>query len=471
MKKMYLVTTDYPNSGPDSVFVLPEIPELAKRFDLTVICTGGRRDCAHVREGISYEYFDLRLTAAKKLYYILKYPFQKPCRKELAVIWTKHRREKRKDLLGRLLKSVEFYACAEEFYRFFTMKAPDGGCVNGHACMHRHTDIGRASRYKQEGRQPGLRIPASVAEARQRVATGFHTWWRARNEASRYKQEACFYTFWCNAYSLSLILHKKEYPGYRLFTRLHGYDLYEERYLYGRQPFKEVINDGLDKLFFVAQRPMDYYLEHHPKLCADKACVARLGVYGLTIRPDRKREGAAVLVSCSNVIALKRVHLIVEALALLSEQICWVHFGDGEDFGKVRELAKKKLENKENISYNLRGRVANAEVRRFYEENGADIFLTTSSTEGCPVSVMEALAAGLLVIGTAVGEIPSMIADNGRLLGENPEPEEVAEAIRWALALPEEEKAKMRESSRQLWENFYDAKKNAPLVAEAAMDR
>ncbi len=430
MKKMFLVTTDYPNSGSDSVFVLPEIPELAKRFDLTVFCTGGRRDCAHVQDGIAYEYFDLRLTAAKKLYYVLKYPFQKPCRKEFAVIWTKHRREKRRDLLGRLQKSIEFYACAEEFYRFFKM--------------------------------------------RKRGAAGFHAWRRAKNDAGQVpphrRQEACFYTFWCNAYSLSLILHKKEYSGYRLFTRLHGYDLYEERCLYGRQPFKEVINDGLDKLFFVAERPMEYYLEHHPELCAQKACVARLGVHGLSLQPCRKREKAAVLVSCSNVIPLKRVHLIVEALALLSGEIYWVHFGDGEDFGKIRELAEKKLANKENISYNLRGRVANREVRRFYEENEADIFLTTSSTEGCPVSVMEALAAGLLVIGTAVGEIPSMIADNGRLLGENPDAGEVAEAIRWALALSEEEKTKMRQNSRRIWETFYDAEKNAPLVAEAAMD-
>ena len=53
------------------------------------------------------------------------------------------------------------------------MKAPDGGCVDGRMYAHSHTDIGRASRYEQGGRQAGLRIPAAIAGARKRGAIGF----------------------------------------------------------------------------------------------------------------------------------------------------------------------------------------------------------------------------------------------------------------------------------------------------------
>ena len=40
---------------------------------------------------------------------------------------------------------------AEEGYGAFTLKAPDSGCVDGRACTHSHTDIGRASRYEYVG--------------------------------------------------------------------------------------------------------------------------------------------------------------------------------------------------------------------------------------------------------------------------------------------------------------------------------
>ena len=49
---------------------------------------------------------------------------------------------------------------------FFTMKVPASGGVNGQACLPLHTDICRASRYEQEGRQAGLRIPAAIAGVR-----------------------------------------------------------------------------------------------------------------------------------------------------------------------------------------------------------------------------------------------------------------------------------------------------------------
>ena len=58
-----------------------------------------------------------------------------------------------------------------------------------------------------------------------------------------------------------------------------------------------------------------------------------------------------------------------------------------------------------------------------------DSFITTSSTEGLPVSIQEAMAAGIPIIGTNVGGIPEMIDGNGVLLSANPSNKEVAEAI------------------------------------------
>lgn len=407
-KKLYLITTNYPNKGGDSVFVLPEISELVKSFDLTVICTSGKRENDSKHEGITYYYYKPELSEYKKLLYVLKYPFSKVCREDFFVILKKNRMEKRSDFWGRIRKSIEFYACGEEFYHFF-------------------------KKYIDNGRE---------------------------------REEAIFYTFWCNEYSLPLIIHSQKYPNYHLVTRLHGYDLYEERYLYGRQPFKEVINRGLDKLFFVADRPMQYYLKRHPELDINKAVVIRLGVDQIVRSKAWHYGKSAMIISCSNVIPLKRVEIIINALASLQEDICWIHFGTGECMSAIQKLAEKKLGKKKNITYSLKGYVPNVEIRRFYEENNVDCFLTTSSTEGCPVSVMEALAAGIPIIGTAVGEIPSMINGNGILLKENPSDQEVAEAILQVINMPQEMKMLMRKRSFEIWSEYYDAKKNAPYLAQ-----
>ena len=63
--------------------------------------------------------------------------------------------------------------CIFQCGSFFTMKAPDGGCVDGRACTHRHSDIGRARRYEHAGRQAVVRILAAIAGARSAEQSAF----------------------------------------------------------------------------------------------------------------------------------------------------------------------------------------------------------------------------------------------------------------------------------------------------------
>ena len=55
--------------------------------------------------------------------------------------------------------------------------------------------------------------------------------------------------------------------------------------------------------------------------------------------------------------------------------------------------------------------------------SGADVFLHCSDHEGLPVSIHEAIAAGLPVIAARVGGIPDLVreGENGRLLGPDDE--------------------------------------------------
>jgi glycosyltransferase involved in cell wall biosynthesis len=86
----------------------------------------------------------------------------------------------------------------------------------------------------------------------------------------------------------------------------------------------------------------------------------------------------------------------------------------------------------------------------------ADLFLLPSHAEGLPVSMLEAMAAGLPVIVTPVGGIPEAIQDgrNG-LLAQPRNPEELAAAIR-RLLTDEGLRSRLGQRARQTVREHFD---------------
>lgn len=69
--------------------------------------------------------------------------------------------------------------------------------------------------------------------------------------------------------------------------------------------------------------------------------------------------------------------------------------------------------------------------------NAADVLLLSSRFEGMPITVIEALACGLPVVATNVGEVPRLVADGvtGRLAAER-SAAALADGLAWVLARP-----------------------------------
>lgn len=84
----------------------------------------------------------------------------------------------------------------------------------------------------------------------------------------------------------------------------------------------------------------------------------------------------------------------------------------------------------------------------------ADIYVNSSHWEGTPVSVLEAMAAGLPVVATAVGESPYLLAQNVGLLVPDHSPAELADALLSLLA-SQEERQKFGELARKRIEQSY----------------
>lgn len=79
------------------------------------------------------------------------------------------------------------------------------------------------------------------------------------------------------------------------------------------------------------------------------------------------------------------------------------------------------------------GRVENKEIYRYLDS--ADIILSAPTADNMPVSLLEAMNAGLLVIASRVGGVPYLIDENetGLLFASNDD-KELAEKMLWAVS-------------------------------------
>ena len=114
------------------------------------------------------------------------------------------------------------------------------------------------------------------------------------------------------------------------------------------------------------------------------------------------------VVSCSNLIPIKRVELLARVLAGLTTPFEWTHFGDGPSHGAVEKCVR---EFPKHGRARLAGTRPNSEVLLFFRENPVDVFVNLSESEGVPVSIMEALAHGVPTVATDVGGTKEIVDD------------------------------------------------------------
>jgi len=131
----------------------------------------------------------------------------------------------------------------------------------------------------------------------------------------------------------------------------------------------------------------------------------------LRIPKDKK-----VLLTVSRLYDLKQVDKIIEILNEINEEFIFIVVGHG-----TREYEKYLRDKAKQLLYNNRIRfegykTAN-ELVDYY--NSADLFIHTSKSEAGPVSVMEAMACGLPIFCTDVGNTAEILKENnaGILVG------------------------------------------------------
>lgn len=291
---------------------------------------------------------------------------------------------------------------------------------------------------------------------------------------SDYGANTFLYSYWADDAALASVFLKSDLPQLTTFCRVHGWDLYFERSSYYYLPFRKLIFNGLDAVFPISENGKNYLLSHFDTIIDQgRIYQSRLGIRTVDALPNQAREYRRFrLVSCSNLIPIKRVELIIRALSHITElEIDWTHFGDGSEQQKLQSIAVKLLEQKENIAFHFPGRLPNWKVLEYYSNHTVDLFITLSKYDGIPVSIMEAMSFGIPTLATDVGGVSEIVINGktGFLLDQEVDPKDVAEVIENVASMDSKAYDALRKEAKNIWGTFYSADINYPAFCDKVL--
>lgn len=270
--------------------------------------------------------------------------------------------------------------------------------------------------------------------------------------SNKINENAVHYSFWCNNWVTSLSILRKK----KLYTRVHGFDLYHDRRDNQIIPFRNFQLRHIKHVFCVSQFAQSYLQKHYPSF-KSKYSTAPLYVSDRGTNPWND-QNKAVIVSCSNIIPLKRVELIANALAAIQRPLLWVHFGAG-DTKQLKEIFGKFPKEVEVL---LKGQVSNNEIIEFYRKQPVNVFLHMSSSEGgIPVAIQEAISFGIPVIATNAGGVPEIVNEKTGILidSEDVTPEKVEKTVLNFLN-SELNTMQFRTKVKKYWKDKFSAESN-----------
>ena len=251
------------------------------------------------------------------------------------------------------------------------------------------------------------------------------------------------YSFWSDvAAHAALLARASLHTNYPVVARAHGWDLYDERRRPELIPLRLPLARELDRLFFVSENGRNYAANRWD-LPPSRALVARIPIEPPTQRAsaclgDRSGETLRIL-SCSSTVSVKQLPLMAKAVQIAGEQtscdfVDWTHIG-GPD---TEMLAKLAARFPIDIRVRFPGSVTNAEVRKLMAQGPWDVFVNTSSSEGLPVSIVEAMSHSIPIVATDVGgSAEAVLPGGGIVVPATSSAEGVARAIAGIVASPE----------------------------------
>lgn len=232
----------------------------------------------------------------------------------------------------------------------------------------------------------------------------------------------------------------------------------------------------LDKIYFIAKGMKEVYVRALPNWIQydkEKMLTRYLGsLRYFSANVQTTANDIFTICTCSGAVKLKRIDIIINALALLQcGPVQWIHIGGGPLLEPLNQLAKTILKDKTNIEYRFIGHLENIDVHKYYRDHQVDLFLNVSESEGVPVSIMEAMSYGIPAMATNVGATCELVQDKRLLLPKELTPQLLADRITWFYTLPKCDKVRIRRMSEKIWETNFNADYNAKQYYKKLVQR
>lgn len=217
--------------------------------------------------------------------------------------------------------------------------------------------------------------------------------------------------------------------------------------------------ENTDRIVFIAKIGQTNFLKFYPKRTLQDTSVIINGIDDLSSVQKQEVDSIKQKPSpfkyrlcCTGTINTRKGHrIIIEALHQMDTDVLkQVHvdfMGEGGERPVLEDIVKD-YGLAEHVTFH--GLVPNAEVYRHLAQN--NIYILMSKNEGLPISIIEAMRAGLPVISTDVSGIPELVRPefNGFLL--NPD---VAELTALLNKLPDYNWETMGKNSRMRFEEEF----------------
>lgn len=267
------------------------------------------------------------------------------------------------------------------------------------------------------------------------------------------KENIILYSYWFYSGAYTGGNLKKRNIIKKAVSRAHGYDLYLER---GYQPLKKEVLERIDMIYPCSKRGEEYLKNLYKKENIKYSYLGTVNNNQFILQNKNYK-----IISCSSIVPLKRINLIILALEILGEKyknLEWIHFGSGIEEKKIKKMAKEKLKE---IAYEFKGHCKNQDLLEYYRTNEILLFLHLSSSEGLPVSMMEAQSYGIPIVAANVGGVNEIVnKKTGILLSDNPTILEIVDGIEKILNLSKDEYNKYSMNSYTNWYENFNAEKN-----------
>lgn len=234
----------------------------------------------------------------------------------------------------------------------------------------------------------------------------------------------------------------------KVVVRMHRYDLYEyenNNYI----PFRKQLLNKKITILPSSDDGLKHLLSHYPRHVSDLR-TQRCGVLPTKVLTTGSFGETLKIVSCSYLVPVKRINLMIASAALLKIPFEWHHIGSGPLETELKDIV---FQNNINSFFKFIGKMDSDKIIDYYLKENFDLFINTSRSEGVPFSIMESLSIGIPVIASDAGGTKEIIDNTvGVLLKNNFKPQELSSAIEDYYYLNNEQKNQIRKSAINRYE-------------------